>query len=119
MYTTSIAHHGLQFHLVYADDSQLYASFKTDSNQQLLTAKYKVELCVRDIDNRMVHNGLKLNQNISELLVCSSKFWTVWKLYMSKYNPVHLQGIQVSNLTCLSLNEHITELFNRLSFKKC
>ena len=77
VYTSAIAkiikHHGLQFHL-YADDSQLYVSFKTDSNQELLTAKSKVELCVRDIDTWMVHNGLKLNQDKSELLVFSSKF---------------------------------------------
>lgn len=34
----------------------------------------KVELCVRDIDTWMVHNGLKLNQDKIELLVFGSKF---------------------------------------------
>ena len=71
LYTSPIAkiikRHGLQHHL-YADDSQLYPSFKTDSFDDLHQAKPKVELCVRDIDNWMVHNGLKLNQDKSENL---------------------------------------------------
>ena len=37
-------------------------------------AKSKVELCVRDIDTWMLHNGLKLIQDKSELLVFTSKF---------------------------------------------
>ena len=37
-------------------------------------AKSKVELCVRDIDNWMLNNGLKLNQDKSELLLCTSSY---------------------------------------------
>ena len=68
-----IRRHGVQYYL-YADDLQLYVSFKTESAADLQRAKSRVELCARDIDNWMLHNGLKLNQDKSELLVFTSKF---------------------------------------------
>ena len=37
-------------------------------------AKEKVEMCVTDINTWMVHNGLKMNQDKSELLFLTSKF---------------------------------------------
>ena len=52
-YTSLIAkiirRHDMQYR-PYADDSQLYVSFKTESSDDLYFAKSKVELCVRDID---------------------------------------------------------------------
>ena len=39
----------LQYHL-YADGSQLYVFFRTESSIDLYLAKSKVELCVRDIN---------------------------------------------------------------------
>ena len=40
-----IRRHNLQYHL-YANNSQLYVSFKTESSDDLYLAKSKVELCV-------------------------------------------------------------------------
>ena len=77
LYTSPIADiinlHSLQYHL-YADDSQLYISFKTDCFADLAQAKSSVELCVKDIDWWMTNNMLKLNQEKTELIVISSKF---------------------------------------------
>ena len=78
LYTSPVADiinfHKLQYHL-YADDTQLYISFKTDcSCYDLSLAKRRVECCVNDIDCWMVNNGLKLNQDKTELVFISSKF---------------------------------------------
>ena len=68
MYFTMFNFHSLQYHL-YADDSQLYISFKTDCFADLAQAKSSVELCVKDIDWWMTKNMLKLNQEKTELIV--------------------------------------------------
>ena len=79
-----IRRHNLQYHL-YANNSQLYVSFKTESSDDLYLAKSKVELCVWDIDTWMLHN-----QNKSELLFSPRSSvlhlsWTLlqWKTYFN------------------------------------
>lgn len=46
----------------------------SSSQDELLTVKSKVELCVKHIDSWMILNGLKLNQDKTELLLISSRF---------------------------------------------
>ena len=119
LYTSPIADiinlHNLHYHL-YADDTQLYVTFKTDSNEDLQSVKSKVEDCARNIDCWMVDNGLKLNQDKTELIVISSKY---------RPEPV-LDSVQVGderitpkssarNLGVIfdnrmSLNEHIAKI---------
>ena len=65
-----IKRHGIQYHLC-ADDSQINISFRTDASLELLMAQSKVELRVTGIYTWMVHNGLKLNRDKSELKTLS------------------------------------------------
>ena len=119
MYTSPIAKiiakHGLSYHL-YADDSQLYVSFKTKSQEDLRTAKTKVEQCINDIDVWMVYDGLKLNQDKSELLVISSKFRLKPTLDCLKVVNESIKPVQCTrNLgvifdTTLSMNEHVNKV---------
>ena len=67
-----IKRHNLTYHL-YADDTQLYESFKLGSGDLLSSAKSSVETCVQEINNCMILNGLKLNEEKTELPLLSSR----------------------------------------------
>ena len=75
-HSCKIAHyksHDLQYHF-YADDTQLYITFKTDSADDACLGKSRVEHCVEEIDRWMISNKLKLNDDKTEFIVFSSKF---------------------------------------------
>ena len=59
--------HGMEYDL-YADDTQLYITFKSSSTDELNAATSRIESCVRDIDTWMTWNKLKLNGDKTELL---------------------------------------------------
>ena len=77
LYTSPVAdiikRHNLTYHLS-ADDTQLYVSFKLGSDDFLSSAKSSIELCVQEINNWMILNGLKLNEEKTELLLLSSRY---------------------------------------------
>ena len=66
LYTTPIADiinsHNLHYHF-YADDTQLYVTFKTDYDVDAGLSRSRVKHCVVDIDRWMTNNKLKLNEN--------------------------------------------------------
>ena len=68
-----IKRHNPTCHL-YADDTQLYVSFKLGIGDLLSSAKSSVEICVQEINNWMILNGLKLNEETTELLLLSSRY---------------------------------------------
>ena len=45
-----IKRHNLTHHF-YADDTQLYVSFKLGSDDLLSSAKFSIEICVQEINN--------------------------------------------------------------------
>ena len=61
-------YHQVKFHL-YADDTQLYLTFKSSPEM----AKAAMEACVRDIDTWMTANMLKMNRDKTELLVLKAR----------------------------------------------
>ena len=73
LYTAPLAEivrsHGLDYHF-YADDTQLYISFK-DWNVDV--ARLSVENCVADICHWMDVNELKLNRDKTEIMLIYSK----------------------------------------------
>ena len=77
LYTSPIGNiirrHGLNYHL-YADDTQLYLSFKsTRAPAEQAGSISRIEACVSEIDSWMVSNKLKLNRGKTELLVLSAR----------------------------------------------
>ena len=75
LYTSPIGdisrRHRLNYHL-YADDTQLYLSFKLTPTE-LPSSIAKIEACVSEIDSWMVCNKLKLNRGKTELLILSAR----------------------------------------------
>ena len=87
MYTSPLGdivrRHGLSSHF-YADDTQIYCSFTPEDQTVSVSV---VEACVKEIDEWMSRNQLKLNREKTELLVIGSKFKP----------PCELDGIRVSD----------------------
>ena len=61
-------------HYFYADDTQLYITFRTSSVSDMNLSNAKLVNCVRDMDAWMLSNKLKLNKDKSEVLVISSSY---------------------------------------------
>ena len=66
-------HHGVSFHL-YADDTQIYYTFKCSIGDDMISCKQKVESCIKDIDRWMLCNNLKLNNDKTEFLLLHSQY---------------------------------------------
>ena len=67
-----MCHHGISYHM-YADDTQIYLTFKSSVLADMEQSRERVEACVREIDQWMLHNNLKLNRDKTEFLVLHSK----------------------------------------------
>ena len=61
-----------EFHL-YADDTQLYASFIASSNESRESCMTKINSCVAEISKWMSTNLLKLNQDESEVMFIATR----------------------------------------------
>ncbi len=59
--------HNMSFHL-YADDTQLYMSFDTDSPCSSAPAQTTMQLCIAEIWSWMLQNKLKLDGNKTKFL---------------------------------------------------
>ena len=116
----------LQYHF-YADDTQLYITFRTDSADDTCLVELRVEHWVEEIDRWMISNKLKLNDDKTKLIVFSSKFRPTPCLsdaqigceYIEHSNTVRNRGVlfdqtlsfteQVSKL-CKSFNYHLRNI---------
>ena len=92
---TSIAKkHVINIHL-YADDTQLYTSFKPEESEAVLE---RLEACIEEIRNWMEANYLKLNDSKTEFVIFGMQIdltkvsgWTV-TVGNSEILPQNLQG---------------------------
>ena len=66
-----IIHHQIDFH-TFADDSQLYVSFKINDPTDEKAALTRIQACVREIKAWLNHNRLRLNDNKTKVLVITT-----------------------------------------------
>ena len=66
--TEVIKHTKFKYHL-YADDTQLYTSFKPNAINDALS---EISKCTADINNWMTCNCLKMNSDKTELMLCGT-----------------------------------------------
>ena len=60
-------------HHFYADDSQIYVSFKRSAASEPSTFKERIESCIHDVNNWMSANRLMLNHDKTEFLVLHAR----------------------------------------------
>ena len=63
-----LRHHNIGYH-IYADDTQLYISFKCKDPLESLT---KLNMCISDIRVWMIKNKLKINDSKTEFIISRS-----------------------------------------------
>ena len=56
-------------HHFYADDSQIFLSFKPSAAREPITSTLRIESCIHDVNNWMSANKLTLNHDKTELFV--------------------------------------------------
>ena len=134
LYTSPVAdiirRHNLNFHF-YADDSQLFLSFK--GADRLFDSKLQLEACINDICRWMVFNELKLNQDKTELLVIHSCYCSCPLLSCLRVGDVDVAPVKAASKLgvvfdeTMSFKSHISDvckssfyhLRNISRFRKC
>ncbi|KAL9978146.1 hypothetical protein ACROYT_G015633 [Oculina patagonica] len=99
--------HNLEYHF-YADDTQLYVAFKTDSLDRMAQCKTSIEQCVCDIDNWMAVNKLKLNQEKTEVVLISSRYLQIGNVNVVPTSSARNLGAIFDQ--CFNLEEHIKSI---------
>ena len=87
-----IRKYDLKFHF-YADDTQLYFSFKPSDS---ILGKEKMETCIQAIRKWMAHNFLKLNDEKTEILVMQSKYGQTPDLYSLTFGNVEVNACKTA-----------------------
>ena len=128
MYTTPlgniIRNYNLDFHL-YADDTQLYISFKSCDSISRQTGISQVEACIKDIKTWMTNNLLKLNDDKTELIIITTSETTSHQedfvinigdspIAPSMEPPRNL-GVLFDSTCCL--NDHVNKIGQNINYQ--
>ena len=94
-----IRKHQIPFHM-YADDTQLYKSVPPAQTAQLI---HDIQTCIEEIKSWMTSNKLKMNDDKTEIIPCS----TVSKINSLDYDHLHMGGERIDfSYTAKNLGVH-------------
>ena len=104
----------------YADDTQLYLSFRRDSTSSQEEALRALEGCVADIRAWMVNHQLKLNDNKTEFIIIGSRH-QLSKVRMDSINVGLSEIKSASSLRdlgawfdeCMTMNKHVSKVCSK------
>ena len=116
------AKHILKIHL-YADDTQLYVSFRFSSYTEAIAALCRVEACINEIQSWRKNNKLQLNADKTEYLIVASPN----VLPKITLRPINISGIEIEpsvsakNLGVmfdkhLNMCEHVNQICRKAQF---
>ena len=94
--TEVIKHTKFKYHL-YADDTQLYTSFKSNAINDALS---EISKCTADINNWMTCNYLKMNSDKTDLMLCGTT---------CKLKCIDVDCVDIGN-DCISFSDNVKNL---------
>ena len=111
--------HNIGYH-VYADDTQIYVSFKCENPLQALE---KINLCISDIRRWMILNKLKINDAKTEFIICRSTQMKhdLYSLSVNVGDSQIVPFVKVRNLgvildQSLTFDDHISAICQSVHF---
>ena len=119
-----ISQHGVLRH-GYADDTQLYLRFPQKDVKQFHQAITQLEACIEDVRNWMIVNKLKLNEDKTEFMIVTSRYY---KATYQLLNPCLTVGGVPIKPTCsvrnlgamfdcvMSMEDHINSVKRSMYF---
>ena len=104
---------------MYADDTQLYSSARAEHEEALVRT---MERCIEDVEDWMVANKLKMNEDKTEILMCNPKKKAINVSSLSFKNTTVACSEKARNLGVifsndLSMEKHVSQLCKTVYFE--
>ena len=118
-----LRHHGIKYHL-YAHDIQMYIIIDFSIPGDVACALFRLSQCVKDIQNWMATNKLKLNQDKTEFFIASSPYHmqrlqhhTLLLGDTEIYPSCSIRNLGVIFNQHMTMSDHVTQLCRSINWQ--